>query len=178
MISELDPPLAAVFPSLENQLEAAYAAVATANEPGLAGITPTLSTLLLAQAPQPTDDGSNNDEGGAQLAVPYVLLTAKRGDASVHNFQGQAIVSEMEFIIEVADNAQPASANGGALDALFSAAVRPLSYVGLPSLLTAAVSNFKCFGQPARSYSTSMEGAGSIVKRVLSTAFFCVTAVP
>lgn len=170
-------------PSLENQMEAAYAAVAKVCEPALAEITPALGTLVLAQAPQPNDDGSEPD---TQLEVPYVLVTAKRLEPGLQGIRGQTLVDALECTIEVADNAVGASADGGALDALFHAAIRPLFYDtitddadppvtrSLFEFLSAAVPNFRCLGM-RECGNAEMENQGSIVRRWITAVFFCQT---
>lgn len=171
--------------SLENQLETAYAALAKANEPGLAAVTPRLSTLILAQAPAP--DASEDDDEAAQsneqVPVPYMLLTAKCGEESIPHTG----IFETELTVEVGDNAQPGS-DDGALDSLFTSAARPLFYktlnVGAQSppvilslfqALSAAVPGFHCYGMPQRATGTAMEIEGSVVKRSISATFLCQT---
>lgn len=168
-------------PSLECQLETAYATVAKACEPALAEITPTLSTLILAQAPQPGDDGSEPD---TQLQPPYVLLKAKRLEAALQNRRGQTLVDTVELTIEAADNAADASADGGALDALFRSAAAPLFYDtitddadppvtrNLFEFLSDAVANFRCLGM-SQCGNSEMENQGSIVRRWITATFLC-----
>lgn len=167
--------------SLEKQLETAYATVAKANEADLATITPTLSTLILAQAPQPNDDGS---DPGTQLEVPYVLLTGKQGNVSLRDFRGQPVVFEGDLTIEAADNAADASASGGALDARYLAAINPLRYKAITNDATPPVTRTLCqalsdaatslqFLALIRCGDSQMEPQGSVVRRWVTATFLC-----
>lgn len=148
--------------SIELSLEKAYAAVAIANEPELAGIP-----FLYA---------SNTTEVELdKLPLPSITLTALAHQEMVPN----SGVFEVGLEIEVRDAAVRKDGTAGKLDSIFTHAIRPLLYKPLPAMISGAgaADGLKCFGQPERSETHGIVFGEGMVTRSCSTLFICSATV-
>ena len=151
--------------TLEAALESAYMTLLRAEEPTLAAVRVNRAAAGLAQTGVSSDTGAIPFEF---LPLPCITLTAARG-AEDPPASG---VFEVTLTIEAEATDQPTGADLTA-DTLFSTAIRPLLYVRLHVLLSAAYPALICYGMPRRMDGMSQTAGDATFIRTATATFVC-----